>query len=49
MVKTVARTLDVLEAFATARGPLSPSELARTIRVPVVSCFAIARTLEAAG
>lgn len=49
MVKTVVRTLDVFEAFATARRPLSLSELARAIRVPVASCFAIARTLERRG
>ncbi len=49
MVKAVARTLGVIEAFTTARRPLSLSELARAIRVPVASCFAIARTLERRG
>ncbi|SRR6266545_2711157 len=49
MVKTAARTLDVFEAFATARHPLSLSELARAIRAPVASCFGITRTLERRG
>lgn len=49
MVKTVARTLDVFEAFVAARRPLSLSQLARAIRVPVASCFGIARTLERRG
>jgi IclR family transcriptional regulator, acetate operon repressor len=49
MVKTAARTLDVFEAFTTARGPLSLSELARLVGAPVASCFGIVRTLEQRG
>lgn len=49
MVKTAARTLDVFEAFAAARRPLTLSELARAIGAPVASCFGIVRTLEERG
>lgn len=49
MVETATRTLDVFEAFATARRPLSLSELARTIKAPVASCFGIVRTLGRRG
>jgi DNA-binding IclR family transcriptional regulator len=49
MVKTTARTLDVFEAFTTAKGPLSLSELARAVGAPVASCFGIVRTLEQRG
>lgn len=49
MVKTAGRTLDVFETFATAKAPLSLSELARAIGAPVASCFGIVRTLEQRG
>jgi len=49
MVKTATRTLDVFEAFATAKRPLTLSELARAIGAPVASCFGIVRTLERRG
>ncbi len=49
MVKTAGRTLDVFEAFAAAKGPLTLSELARAIGAPVASCFGIVRTLEERG
>ncbi len=52
MLKTVkspqgalARTLDIFEIFGAARHPLSLSEIARTIRVPVSSCHLLLRTL----
>jgi IclR family transcriptional regulator, acetate operon repressor len=48
-VKTAGRTLDLFEAFARERKPLSLSQLARAIDVPVSSCFGIVRTLEARG
>ena len=48
-VKTAARTLDLFEAFARERTPLSLSQLARAIGAPVSSCFGIVRTLEARG
>lgn len=49
MVKTATRTLDVFEAFAAAKRPLTLSELARAIGAPVASCFGIVRTLERRG
>ena len=48
-VKTAGRTLDLFEAFARERKPLSLSQLARAIGAPVSSCFGIVRTLEARG
>ncbi len=48
-VKTAGRTLDLVEAFARDRKPLSLSQLARAIGAPVSSCFGIVRTLEARG
>jgi IclR family transcriptional regulator, acetate operon repressor len=48
-VKTAGRTLDLFEAFACERKPLSLSQLARAIGAPVSSCFGIVRTLEARG
>jgi DNA-binding IclR family transcriptional regulator len=48
-VKTAGRTIDVFEAFARERTPLSLSDLARTISTPVSSCFNLVRALEARG
>ena len=48
-VKTAGRTLDLFEAFARERKPLSLSQLARAIGAPVSSCFGIVRTLEVRG
>ena len=48
-VKGAARTLDVFEAFASAGGPLSLSEIAQLIGVPVSSCHSLIRTLQARG
>ncbi|MCX7142592.1 MAG: IclR family transcriptional regulator [Proteobacteria bacterium] len=48
-VKTAGRTLDLFDAFARERKPLSLSQLARAIGAPVSSCFGIVRTLEARG
>lgn len=48
-VKTAARTLDLFEAFATTKKPLSLSELANVLQIPVSSCFALVRTLENRG
>lgn len=49
MVKTAARTIDVLEAFAELRRPLSLSEIAARIEVPLSSCHALLRTLRDRG
>lgn len=48
-VKTAARTLDVFEVFAQARAPLSLSELARRLGIPLSSCHALVRTLQGRG
>ena len=48
-VKTALRTLDVFEAFRTAKTPLSLTELARVIGSPVSSCSALIQTLKGEG
>lgn len=48
-VKTAARTLDLFEAFARTQEPLTLSELASALNMPVSSCFALVRTLESRG
>ncbi|MFQ5935667.1 MAG: IclR family transcriptional regulator [Acidiferrobacterales bacterium] len=47
--RTAARTLDVFEAFSASREPLSMSELSRAISIPVSSCHALVKTLQARG
>jgi IclR family acetate operon transcriptional repressor len=48
-VKTAARTLDVFEAFAKAKNPLTLTELAARLGSPISSCHALVRTLQARG
>ena len=48
-VKLVARTLDVIEIFAQERRPLSLTELARLLDIPMSSCLGLIRTLHARG
>jgi len=48
-VKTAARTLDLFEAFAELGRPATLTELAQATDMPVSSCFALVRTLEARG
>jgi IclR family transcriptional regulator, acetate operon repressor len=48
-MKTADRTLDIFEAFAEAKKPLSLSEIARMIDSPVSSCHALIRTLQKNG
>ena len=48
-VKTAARTLDLFEAFAKVREPMSLTELARRIGAPISSCHALIRTLQKRG
>jgi IclR family acetate operon transcriptional repressor len=48
-VKTAGRTLDVFETFEAVRRPLSLSELARNLDIPVSSCHALVRTLKGRG
>lgn len=49
VVRTAARTLDLFEAFAEAGAPLSLTELAQRTGVPISSCHALMRTLQARG
>lgn len=48
-VKTAARTLDVFEVFAAAKGPLTLTELAGRLDSPLSSCHALVRTLQLRG
>ena len=48
-VKTAKRVLEIFEAFAAAREPLTLSDLARQIQSPVSSCHGVIRTLKARG
>jgi len=48
-VKTAERTLDLLEAFARIKEPLSLSELARQLGCPVSSCHGLIRTMKGRG
>lgn len=49
MLKIAARTLDLYEAFARTRCPLTLSELAREIDVAPSSCFELVGTLRDRG
>jgi Transcriptional regulator len=48
-VKLIARTLDLFELFAREHRPLSLTELARGLEVPMSSTLALVRTLAAKG
>jgi len=48
-VKSALRTLQILEAFAEARGPMTLSELARAIDAPRSSSLALLTTLSERG
>ncbi|HBN9845809.1 TPA: IclR family transcriptional regulator [Pseudomonas aeruginosa] len=48
-VKLVARTLDVIEVFSQERRPLSLTELARLLDIPMSSCLGLIRTLHVRG
>jgi len=48
-VKATVRTLDVMEAFAKLGEPMTLTEIADRIDVPLSSCHAIIRTLHARG
>jgi DNA-binding IclR family transcriptional regulator len=49
MSKIVRRTLDLFELFEEAREPLSLSEIARGLRLPISSCHDMLRSLEERG
>lgn len=48
-VKTADRTLLIFEAFADRCAPMTLSELARLLDMPVSTCFNLMRTLQARG
>lgn len=48
-VKTAGRTVELFEAFARLRTPLTLSEIARELRAPQSSCFNLIRALEGRG
>jgi DNA-binding IclR family transcriptional regulator len=48
-VKSATRVLDIFEAYADARVPLSPSQMADRLRIPMTSCFNLMRTIESRG
>lgn len=47
--KSAARTLDLFEAFANARRPMTLTELAKQVDSPMSSCFQLVKTLERRG
>jgi DNA-binding IclR family transcriptional regulator len=49
MSKIVARTLDFLELFAEKKRPLSLSEIARLLELPISSCHDVLQELENRG
>lgn len=49
MSKIVNRTLDLFEAFAEARRPLSLTDLTRRLAAPLSSCHDLVRALEERG
>jgi DNA-binding IclR family transcriptional regulator len=49
MSKIVERTLDLLELFAQEKRPLSLSDIARLLSIPVSSCHDVLQTMQARG
>jgi DNA-binding IclR family transcriptional regulator len=49
MSKIVDRTLDMLELFGREKRPLSLSEVARLLQIPVSSCHDVLQAMEARG
>jgi DNA-binding IclR family transcriptional regulator len=47
--KSAGRTLDIFEAFANAKHPLTLTELAKELDSPISSCFQLVKTLERRG
>jgi DNA-binding IclR family transcriptional regulator len=49
MSKIVDRTLDLLELFAAEKRPLSLSDIARLLKIPVSSCHDVLQAMQARG
>ncbi|MEO6782235.1 MAG: IclR family transcriptional regulator [Bradyrhizobium sp.] len=48
-MKSASRTFDLFDAFAKMQTPLSLSDLARHMKMPISTCFNLVRTFEARG
>lgn len=48
-MKSASRTFDLFETFARVQTPITLSELARQMKMPVSTCFNLVRTFEARG
>src|SRR5450631_4172711 len=49
MSNIVERTLDLLELFAVEKRPLSQSDIARLLKIPVSSCHDVLQAMQARG
>jgi IclR family acetate operon transcriptional repressor len=49
MSKIVDRTLDFLELFAKERRPLSLTDIAHLLKIPISSCYDVVQTMQARG
>jgi len=49
MSKIVDRTLDLLELFAQEKRPLSLSDIARLLRIPISSCHDVVQAMQSRG
>jgi DNA-binding IclR family transcriptional regulator len=49
MSKIVERTLDLLELFAEEKRPLSLSEIARLLKIPISSCHDVLQAMQSRG
>jgi len=49
MSKIVERTLDLFELFAREKRPLSLSDMARLLKIPMSSCHDVTRAMQARG
>jgi DNA-binding IclR family transcriptional regulator len=49
MMNSATRTLEIFEAFASAKRPLTLTELSQMLRAPVSTCFGLIRALEGQG
>ena len=48
-MKSASRTFDLFETFARMQAPITLSDLARQMKMPVSTCFNLVRTFEARG
>jgi IclR family acetate operon transcriptional repressor len=48
-VKTAVRTVNLFEAFARRKGPMTLTQIAESLQAPISSCHGLVRTLSAKG